>query len=77
MVPHPTTGLNLMMTGTDLLDGVTGTPVVSQRSERQKILCVKEGIGKYDMWYGVVCKTVMSSSMSSGFSLEGGRDIVS
>ena len=29
------------------------------------------------MWYDVVCKTVMSSCMSSGSSLGGGRDTVS
>ena len=47
--------MNLLMTGTDLLDGGTDTTTVSQRSEEgQGILCVKEGIGKYDMWYGVV-----------------------
>jgi hypothetical protein len=44
----------LLMVGTDLLDGVTDTPEVSQRSEAgQRILCTKEDIGKYDMWYGV------------------------
>jgi len=32
-------------------------------------MCVKEGIGKYDMWYGVVCKTVMSCT-SVVFSLQ-------
>jgi hypothetical protein len=30
----------------------------------------------YDMWYGVTCKTVMSSCMSAGCSLAGGRDTV-
>jgi hypothetical protein len=50
------------MTGPGLLDGGTGTSVISQRSQLgQGILCVKEGIGKYEMWYGVVCKTVVSS----------------
>jgi len=39
-------------------------------------MCAKEGIGKYDMWYGVVCKVVMSSCMSTVFSLEGGRGTV-
>ena len=29
-----------------------------------------------DMWYGVVCKAVMSSSMSAGYSLGGCRNIV-
>ncbi len=29
-------------------------------------MCAKEGIGKYDMWYGVLCKAVMSSCMSAG-----------
>ena len=31
-------------------------------------MCVKEVMGKYDMWYGVVCKTDMPV-MSSVFSL--------
>jgi hypothetical protein len=38
-------------------------------------MCTKEDIGKYDMWYGVVCKTVMSCT-SVVFSLGGGRDTV-
>ena len=39
----PVTGLNLLMTGADLLDAGTGTSVVSQRSETgQRILCTKE-----------------------------------
>jgi hypothetical protein len=76
MSRHPNTGQNLLMSGTDLLNGGTGT-VVSQLSESgQGIMCTKEGIGKYDMWYGVVCKTVMSWT-SSVFSLGGGRDTVS
>ena len=76
-VRHPSTGLNLLMAGADLLDGGTCTPAVSQRSEAgQGILCAKEGIGKYHMWYGVVCKAVMSSCMSAGCSLAGGRDTV-
>ncbi len=25
--------------------------------KKNGIMCVKEDIGKYDMWYGVVCKT--------------------
>ncbi len=63
------------MSGTDLLNRNTDT-VVSQLSEvEQGIMCVKEDIGKYDMWYGVVCKTVMSST-SVVFSLGGGRDTV-
>ena len=67
-----------MMTGADLLDGDTGTTAVSQRSEEgQRILCVKEDMSKYVMWYGVVCKTVMSSCMSVDYSLAGGRDTVS
>jgi hypothetical protein len=65
----------LLMTGTDLLDTVT--PPVSQRSEvGQRILCGKEDIGKYGMWYGVVCKTVKSSCMSACCSLAEGRDSV-
>ena len=54
--------------------------VISQRSETGRgILCCKEDIGNYDMLYGVVCKSVMSSCMSSGcsLSLSGGRDTVS
>jgi hypothetical protein len=42
-----------------------------RRSEPEHgILCVKEGTGKYDMWYGVVCQSVMSSCMSvtTGFA---------
>ena len=64
------------MTGSDLLDGDTDTSAVSQRSEvGYGILSVKEGIGKYDMWYDVVCKeAVMSFCMSSGNSLADGRD---
>jgi hypothetical protein len=63
------------MTGTDLLNGDTDT-VESQLSETgQGIMCAKEGIGKYDMWYGVVCKAVMSCT-SAVFSLAGGRDTV-
>ena len=47
------------MAGADRLGGVTGTPVVSQRSETgQGILVVKSGRGKYDVLYDVVCKTV-------------------
>jgi hypothetical protein len=58
MFRHPSTGWNLLMSGVDLLDGDTGTPTVSQQSESgQGLLCVKGDIGKYDMWYGVVCKT--------------------
>jgi hypothetical protein len=77
MVRHPITGLNVLITGADLLDGGTDTVAVSQRSEEgQRILCVKEDIGKYDMWYGVVCKVVvMSSCMSAGCSLAGCRDM--
>ena len=37
----------------------------------------KEVIGKYDMWYGVVCKDVMSFSMSVIFSLGRCRDTMS
>ena len=63
------------MAGADLLNGGTGT-AVSQLSEAgQGIMCAKEGIGKYDMWYGVVCKAVMSCT-SAVFSLAGGRDTV-
>jgi hypothetical protein len=68
----------LVMSRVDLLGGGTDTSAVSQRSESgQRIMCVKEDIGKYDMWYGVVCKTVMSSCMSVDCSLPGGHDTVS
>jgi hypothetical protein len=48
-----------------LISGLTssiGTQVLRyQMSEtEQGITCVKEDIGKYDMWHGVVCKDVMS-----------------
>ncbi len=67
----------LLMTGSDLLDGDTDTSTVSQRSESgQRILCDKEDIGKYDMWYGVVCEVVMSLCMSVGCSLARGCDIM-
>ena len=36
-------------------------------------MCDKEGIGKYDMWYGVVCK--FSSNSNFSFSLSFQRDI--
>ncbi len=29
--------------------------------KQDKEYCVEEGIGTYDMWYGEVCKDVMSS----------------
>jgi hypothetical protein len=68
----------LLMSGADLLDGDTDTSTVSQGSEvGQWILCNKEDIGKYDIWYGVVCKDIMSFCMSAGWSLAGGRDTVS
>ena len=66
MVRHPSTGQNLLMAGADRHNGGTVTPAVSQRSESgQGIMCAKEGIGKYDMWYGVVCKAVMARRPSS------------
>ncbi len=37
---------------------------------------MKEGIGKYVMWYGMVCKVVMSSYMSVGCSLAGGPNFL-
>jgi hypothetical protein len=74
MVCHPNTELNLLIEGTDLLDGAQ-TSTTSQRPERGRgILCVKEGIGKYDMWYGVVCK--FSSNSNFSFSLSFQRDII-
>ena len=46
MVRHPRHGMNLLMAGADLLNGGTGTPAVSQRSESgQGILGAKEGRG--------------------------------
>ncbi len=76
MFLHPITGQNLLMSGTDLLNGVTDTTVSQLSDTGQGIMCVKEGIGKYDMWYGVVCNPVMSCT-SVVFSLVGGRDTVS
>ena len=53
------------MSGTDLLNGDTGTPVVSQRSELgQEILGVTEGRGMW-LWSSEVV-TVLSSLMSVG-----------
>ena len=63
------------MAGADLLNGGTGTAVSQQSEAGQGIMCAKEGIGKCDMWYGVVCKAVMSCT-SAVFSLAGGRDTV-
>jgi hypothetical protein len=64
MVRNSRTGQNLLMTGTDLLNGGTVT-VISRRSESGRgIMCAKEDVRKYDMWYGVlwlVCGVVMSS----------------
>jgi hypothetical protein len=45
------------MTGSDLLNRGTDTVVSQLSEEEQGIMCVKEDIGKYDMWYGVVCKS--------------------
>jgi hypothetical protein len=48
MVRHPSTGQNLLMSGSDRLNGDTDTTEVSQRSESgQGILGVQEGRG---MW---------------------------
>ena len=66
MVCHPSTGLNLLMSGTDLLDGDTVTPEVLQRSESgQGILGVKGGRGGMLLWSAVVM-VVLSSHMSTG-----------
>jgi hypothetical protein len=54
---------------------VTGTRVSQLSETGQGIMCVKEDIGKYDMWYGVVCKDVMSSTLVV-FSHAIGRDTV-
>ena len=68
-VRHPNTGLTLLMTGTDLLDGDTGPSTISQRSEAGRVkLGVKSGRGKYDMWYDWVVKALLSSCMSVGRS---------
>ena len=76
MVRHPNTGLNLLMTGTDRLDGGTGTPGVSQRSEAGRgKLVAKTGRGKYDMWYDWVVKALLSSCMSVGRSLAERHDM--
>jgi hypothetical protein len=75
MVRHPNTEQNLLMSGDDLLNRVTVTEVSQLSEAEQGIMGVKEGIGKYDMWYGVVCKAVMSCT-SAVFSLAGGRDTV-
>ena len=65
-----------MRAGTDRLDGGTGTPVVSQRSESgQAILSVKEGSGMW-LWSDVEV-VVLSSHMSvTSCSLTGRRDNV-
>ncbi len=53
------------MPGADLLNGGTGTPVVSQRLESgQGILGAKEGRGMW-LWSAVVV-SVLSSRMSTG-----------
>ena len=74
MVRYPNTGWNLVMTGTDRLDGGTGTSVVSQRSESgQGILSAKEGRGMW-LWSDVEVE-VLSSHMTTGdCSLAGHRD---
>ena len=65
MVRHPSTGWNLMMAGADRLDGYTGTPAVSQRSESgEGILSVKEGRGMW-LWSDVEVAD-LSSHMSGG-----------
>ena len=64
MVRHPSTGLNLLMSGADRLDGNTGIPpAVSQRSESgQGILGAQEGRG---LWVvAAVVVAVLSSRMS-------------
>ena len=60
----------LMMGGVDRLSGGTGTPVLSQRSERETgVLGSKTCRGKYDMWYDWVVKTLVSSCMSVRLTL--------
>jgi hypothetical protein len=74
MVRHPSTGLNLLMSGSDRLNGDTDTTEVSQRSESgQGILGAQEGRG---MWvWSTVVLVVLSSYMSvGGYSLSGRRD---
>ena len=54
MVHHPSTGWNLLMTGSDLLNGDTDKPAVLQRSESgQGILGAKESRGMW-LWSTVV-----------------------
>ncbi len=48
------------MAEADLLNRGTGTAASQLSEAEQGIMCAKEGIGKYDMWHGVVCKSVMS-----------------
>ena len=64
------------MSGADLLDGGTGPPVISQRSEAGiGKLDAKSGRGKYDMWYDWVVKSFLSSCMSVGHSFEERSDM--
>ena len=61
----------ILMTGTDLLGGDTGTPPVSRQSEEEQgMMCLKECM------YGVVCKSFMWSFMTVGCSLPEGHDKV-
>ena len=63
MVRNTSTGWNLLVPGTDLLNGGTGTPVVLQRSESgQGILGVKGGRGMW-LWSGVVVAVLSHNSV--------------
>jgi hypothetical protein len=77
MVHHPRMGQNLLMTGGDRLNGGTGTPPVSQRSESgEGILGAKEGRGMW-VWSAVVLAVLSSLMSAGGCSLTGHRDNVS
>jgi hypothetical protein len=79
MVHHPSTGQNLLMTGTDLLDTPTGTTVAQRSDTGQGILGAKEGKGMW-VWSAMVLSVLSSlqSHMSAGgCSLTGRRDNVS
>jgi hypothetical protein len=64
------------MAGADRLNGGTGTPAVSQRSESgQGILGAKEGTGMW-VWSAVVLAVLSSRMSAGGCSLAGRRDNV-
>jgi hypothetical protein len=75
MVRHPSTGQNLLMTGTDLLDAPTGTPVTQRSEGGQGILGVTEGKGMW-VWSAMVLAVLSSRMWAGGCSLAGRRDNV-